>query len=82
MQDRRPSETSLPINSQCSTSLGIDTVRQFWDYWVLLQIVPVSVRTPQGAVETYALLDSESQTSLNFEEFADKIGPQGKPSVL
>ena len=49
---------------------------------VLLQIVPVNIQTPKGAVKTYALLDSGSQASLIVEEFADKIGLQGEPSVL
>ena len=49
---------------------------------VLLQIVPINVQTPKGAVKTYALLDSGSQASLIVEEFADKIGLQGETSVL
>ena len=49
---------------------------------VLLQIVPVNVQTPKGAIKTYTLLDSESQASLIAEEFADKIGLQGEPSIL
>lgn len=40
---------------------------------VLLQIVPINVQTPKGAVKTNALLDSGSQASLIVEEFADKI---------
>ena len=49
---------------------------------MLLQIVPVSVRTPQGAAETYTLPNSGSQPSLDLEEFAGKIVLQGEPSVL
>ena len=48
----------------------------------LLQIVPINVQTPSGAVQTYALLDSGSQASLIVEDFADKIGLQGETSVL
>ena len=49
---------------------------------VLLQIVPINVQTPNGAMKTYALLDSGSQASLIVEEFVDKIGLQGDTSVL
>ena len=45
---------------------------------LLLQIVPVNVQTPRGAVP----LDSGSQASLIVEVFADKIGVQGESSVL
>ena len=50
---------------------------------VLLQIVPVAVATSSGVkVNTFALLDSGSQTSLILEKFADAIGLVGKDSPL
>ena len=52
------------------------------DTTVLLQIVPISLRTPKGVFETYALLDSGSQASLILEDFAERVGLQGKESVL
>ena len=50
---------------------------------VLLQIVPVAIATSSGVkVNTFALLDSGSQTSLILEKFADAIGLVGKDSPL
>ena len=50
---------------------------------VLLQIVPIAVATSSGVeVNTFALLDSGSQTSLILEEFADAIGLVGEVSPL
>ena len=50
---------------------------------VLLQIVPVAVATSSGVkVNTFALLDSGSQTSLILEKFAHAIGLVGKDSPL
>ena len=50
---------------------------------VLLQIVPVAVATSSGVkVNTFAPLDSGSQTSLISEKFADAIGLVGKDSPL
>ena len=50
---------------------------------VLLQIVPIAVATSSGVeVNTFALLDSGSQTSLILEKFADAIGLVGEDSPL
>ena len=50
---------------------------------VLLQIVPIAVATSNGVeVNTFALLDSGSQTSLILENFADAIGLVGEDSPL
>ena len=50
---------------------------------VLLQIVPVMVRTRQGkTVKTHALLDSGSQAKLVLESFANQVGLDGKEEVL
>ena len=50
---------------------------------VLLQIVPIAVATSSGIkVNTFALLDSGSQTSLILDKFADAIGLVGKGSPL
>ena len=46
-------------------------------------IVPVTVKTPRGVTtNTYAFLDSGSQTTLVLENFADKIGLEGERTVL
>ena len=45
--------------------------------------MPIAVATSSGVeVNTFALLDSGSQTSLILEEFADAIGLVGKDSPL
>jgi len=50
---------------------------------VLLQIVPIAVATPSGVkVNTFARLDSGSQTWLILEKFADAIGLVGNDSTL
>jgi len=46
---------------------------------VLLQIVPIAIKTPAGVkVDTFALLDSGSQTSLIVENFANTVGVDGE----
>ncbi|KAK3726367.1 hypothetical protein QZH41_006069 [Actinostola sp. cb2023] len=50
---------------------------------VLLQIVPIVVTSQEGSnVQTFALLDSGSQTSLVLEDFANKVGFDGITSTL
>ena len=50
---------------------------------VLLQIVPIAITTPPGVkVDTFALLDSGSQTSLILENFAYTIGLDGENGAL
>ncbi|KAK3739937.1 hypothetical protein QZH41_015978, partial [Actinostola sp. cb2023] len=50
---------------------------------VLLQIVPIVVTSQEGSnVQTFALLDSGSQTSLVLEDFANKVGLDGVTSTL
>ena len=48
-----------------------------------MQIVPIAVATASGVkVNTFALLDSGSQTTLILEEIADAINLVGKHSPL
>ena len=50
---------------------------------VLLQIVPLLIRTPHNhTVKTYALLDSGSQATLILESLADQIGLNGQLETL
>ena len=50
---------------------------------VLLQIVPIAVATPCGVkVNTFAPLDSGSQTALILQKFADAIGLVAEDSSL
>ena len=49
---------------------------------VRLGIVPVKVETPRGLMETLAVLDSGSDTTLIRSDFAERCGIRGSPSEL
>ncbi|CAH8508880.1 unnamed protein product [Schistosoma rodhaini] len=49
---------------------------------VCLGIVPVRLYGPKGCLETYALLDSGSDTSLVCEELINQLGIEGKETSI
>ncbi|CAH8505435.1 unnamed protein product [Schistosoma rodhaini] len=49
---------------------------------VCLGIVPVRLYGPKGCLETYALLDSGSDTSLACEELINQLGIKGKETSI
>ncbi|VDP48322.1 unnamed protein product [Schistosoma curassoni] len=49
---------------------------------VCLGIVPVRLYGPKGCLETYALLDSGSDTSLVCEELINQLGIKGKETSI
>ena len=71
-----PLNVAAPVFVATSSVNGVSSA-------VLLQVVPVSVVTSRGVkTNTFALLDSGSQTSLILENFADTIGLVGEDSPL
>ena len=70
------------IHGAAPVFVGASTL-DFSNTTVLLQIVPVAVKTPEGkTTNTFALLDSGSQASLVLESFANEIGLEGEKDVL
>ncbi len=68
-------------NSAGPTKVNVGLVRNSGS--VYLQILPVRVHAPNGrVVDTYALLDSGSQTTLVQESFANNIGLNGPKTKL
>ena len=71
-----PLNVAAPVFVATSSVNGVSSA-------VPLQVVPVSVVTSRGVkTNTFALLDSGSQTSLILENFADTIGLVGEDSPL
>ena len=72
----------LSLNAAAPVFVGASSVNCI-SAAVLLQIVPIAVATPSGVkVNTFALLDSGSQTALILGNFADAIGLVGEASTL
>ena len=72
----------LPLNFAAPVFVGTSSVNGVSSV-VLLQIIPVAVVTSRGVkTNTFALLDSGSQTSFILENFADAIGLVGEDSPL